>query len=186
MPVVAVFLILATTGEAYGVCWALWGHDTFGWNGLWIGLSLGAFGICQTAVQACLPGPAARLLGECRAVHTGIACASLALAVMAVATQGWVVFAIMPLFALGSIGTPAFQALATRQVDAARQGQFQGVLASAVSFASIVGPLGFSTVYVFVQPHWPGAIWLSVVAIYAIAIPLVLRGTRGVSLPEPA
>ncbi|TGQ96346.1 tetracycline resistance MFS efflux pump, partial [Mesorhizobium sp. M4B.F.Ca.ET.200.01.1.1] len=64
LPVVLVFFILSATGDAYGTCWALWGFDTFGWNGLWIGLSLGAFGVCQTLVQAFLPGPATRLLGE--------------------------------------------------------------------------------------------------------------------------
>ena len=61
------------------------------------------------------------------------------------------------------IGTPAFQALAARQVDPARQGQLQGVLTSAVSLASIFifGPLAFSTFYFIVQKEWSGAIRLS-------------------------
>jgi DHA1 family tetracycline resistance protein-like MFS transporter len=178
LPVILVFFILSATGEAYGTCWALWGFDTFQWNGLWIGLSLGAFGVCQTVVQALLPGPAAKRLGERGAVVVGIACACLALFAMAFASQGWIVFAIMPVFALGGIGTPAFQALASRQVDPARQGQLQGVLTSAVSLASIIGPLAFSTFYLAVQKAWPGAIWLFVVVIYVIAVPLVLLGTR--------
>ncbi|MFS2179395.1 TCR/Tet family MFS transporter [Rhizobium pisi] len=178
LPIILVFFILSATGEAYGTCWALWGFDTFHWNGLWIGLSLGAFGICQTLVQALLPGPASKRFGERGAVVVGIACACLALLAMAFASQGWIVFAIMPVFALGGIGTPAFQAFASRQVDPARQGQLQGVLTSAVSLASIIGPLAFSTFYLAVQKAWPGAIWLSVVVIYAIAVPLVLLGTR--------
>jgi DHA1 family tetracycline resistance protein-like MFS transporter len=178
LPIVLVYFILSATGEAYGTCWALWGFDTFQWNGLWIGLSLGTFGVCQTLVQAILPGPVAKLLGERRAVVVGIACACIALVAMAFANQGRIVFAIMPIFALAGIGTPAFQALATRQVDPARQGQLQGVLTSAVSVASIIGPLAFSTVYFVVQKEWPGAIWLSVVAIYAIAVPLVLLATQ--------
>jgi DHA1 family tetracycline resistance protein-like MFS transporter len=97
---------------------------------------------------------------------------------MAFASQGWMVFAIMPVFALSGIGTPAFQALATRQVDAARQGQLQGVLASAVSLASVIAPLAFSTVYFATQRQWPGAIWLSVIVINAVAVPLVFVGTR--------
>lgn len=92
----------------------------------------------------------------------------------------------MPIFALGSIGTPALQALATRQVDPDRQGQFQGVLTSAVSLASIIGPLAFSTIYFVVQKQWPGAIWLSVVVIYAVAIPLVFLGTETRHPPQPA
>jgi homoserine acetyltransferase len=56
--------VLSGTDEVYGTCWALWGNDVFGWNGLWIGLSLGTFGVCQTLSQALLPGPAVKLLGE--------------------------------------------------------------------------------------------------------------------------
>jgi MFS transporter, DHA1 family, tetracycline resistance protein len=186
LPIVLVFFIFSATGEAYGTCWALWGFDTFQWNGLWIGLSLGTFGVCQTLVQALLPGPATKLLGERRAAIVGIAFACTALTAMAFAKQGWIVFAIMPVFALAGIGTPAFLALATRQVDPARQGQFQGVLTSAVSLASIIGPLAFSTFYFVVQKDWPGAIWLSVVVTYLIALPLVFIGTRNARPPEPA
>lgn len=178
LPIVLVFFILSATGEVYGTCWALWGFDTFQWNGLWIGLSLGAFGICQTLVQALLPGPATRLFGERGAVLVGVACSCVALIILAFISQGWMVFAIMPLFALGGIGSPALQALATRQVDKDSQGQFQGVLASAVSLASVVGPLAFSTFYFVVQKDWPGAIWLSVVVVYFIAIPLIIFSTR--------
>lgn len=186
LPIVFVFFILSGAGEVYGTCWALWGFDTFQWNGLWIGLSLGTFGVCQTLVQAFLPGPATKLFGDRGAVLIGIACSCIALVVMAFANQGWIVFAIMPIFALTGIGTPALQTLATRQVDAIRQGQFQGVLASAVSLASIVAPLAFSTFYFVVQKEWPGAIWLSVVVIYAIAVPLVFLGTRTGRPAQPA
>lgn len=178
LPIILTFFILSATGEAYGICWALWGHDAFQWNGFWIGMSLGMFGLCQTLVQIFLPGPASRLLGERGAVFVGISCACIALVVMAFAQEGWIIFAIMPLFALGSMGTPALQALATRQVDEHRQGQFQGVLTSAVSLASIIAPLFFSMFYFSVQKTWPGAVWLSVVCIYAIAIPLIILGTR--------
>ncbi|WP_434733565.1 TCR/Tet family MFS transporter [Rhizobium sp. YTUHZ044] len=174
LPVVILFFIFSATGEAYGTCWALWGSDAFRWNGLWVGLSLGAFGICQTLAQALLPGPAVKLLGERGAILTGVAGAAIALFVMALAERGWMIFAIMPVFALGGIGVPALQSLATRQVDENSQGQFQGVLASAVSLASIAAPLGFSSLYFLVRQAWPGAIWLSVVAVYALAVPLVL------------
>lgn len=174
LPITLVFFSFSAAGEVYGTCWALWGSDSFHWNGLWIGLSLGAFGICQTLAQALLPGPAVKLLGERATILTGIASACIALVVMACATRGWMVFTIMPVFALGGIGAPALQALATRQVGDDEQGQFQGVLASAVSLASMVSPLLFSTVYFAVRTPWPGAIWLSALAVYALMVPLVL------------
>ena len=36
LPIILIFFIFSATGEVYGTCWALWGNDTFGWNGLWI------------------------------------------------------------------------------------------------------------------------------------------------------
>jgi DHA1 family tetracycline resistance protein-like MFS transporter len=169
-----VFFLENATGEAYGTCWALWGGDAFQWNGLWIGLSLGAFGVCQSLSQAFLPERAVKWLGERGAILTGIAAACVALVVLAFARKGWIVFAIMPVLALGHIGVPALQSFATRLVGDRQQGQFQGVLASAVSFASIVGPLVFSTFYFVVREQWPGAIWLSVLVAYVIAVPWVL------------
>ncbi|MGF6174295.1 TCR/Tet family MFS transporter [Ensifer sp. 4252] len=183
LPVIITFFIFSATGEAYGTCWALWGSDTFQWNGLWVGLSLGTFGVCQTLAQAFLPGPAVKLLGERATILTGVAGVCVALVVMAFATESWMIFAIMPVFALGGIGVPALQALATGQVDDSQQGQFQGVLASAVSLASIVSPLAFSSFYFVVREQWPGAIWLSVVVVYAIAVPLVFGLRLG---PKPA
>ncbi|OFA00577.1 TCR/Tet family MFS transporter [Duganella sp. HH101] len=189
LPITAIFFIFSATGEVYGTCWALWGSDTFHWSGLGIGLSLGAFGVCQTLAQAFLPGPAVRLLGERATILTGVAGACVALVVMAFATQGWMIFAIMPVFALGGIGAPALQSLATRQVDESQQGQFQGVLASAVSLASIICPLAFSSFYFLVREQWPGAIWLSTVVVYAIMVPLVLGlrfDTPATALRKPA
>ena len=60
-------------------------------------------------------------------------------------------FALAPFFALGGIGMPALQSLTTTQVDADRQGQLQGVLASLVSLSAVFGPLFFATVYFAIQ-----------------------------------
>lgn len=173
LSLVLVFFALSSAGEAYGTCWALWGFATFRWSGRAVGLSLGTFGVCQTLVQAFLPGPATKRFGERRALLVGLACASVGLMVMAFARLGWLVFAAMPLFALGGIGVPALQASATRLIDPARQGELQGVLASVVSLASIVAPIGFSTFYSLVQDTWPGAIWLAVIVVQGVAIPLL-------------
>ena len=175
LPIIAIYFLFSAAGEAYGTCWALWGHDAFRWNGLWIGLSLGAFGLCQSLAQAFLPGSAVKWLGERKAILAGVAGACLALVVMAFATRGWMVFAILPVFVLGGIGVPALQSLATRQVGEDQQGQFQGVLASTIGLASIAAPLAFSTAYFVLHSYWPGAIWLSVVPLHALAALMVAR-----------
>lgn len=184
-PILLIFCLFSAAGEAYGTCWALWGEAAFQWNGFWIGLSLGVFGLCQTLVQALLPARAVRLFGEKGAILIGLGCAILALIVMAFATAGWVVFAIMPIFALGGLGTPTLQALASRQVSQSLQGQFQGVIASSISLATIFAPLGFSSAYFLTNASWPGAIWLSVAGIFALGAVLIL-GLRFGPTAKPA
>ena len=173
LPMIAIFVLLNFVGTMYGTVWALFGEDAFGWSGLMIGLSLGAYGICHAAAQAFLTGPAAKRLGERGAVMAGMAFEITALVITGFATQGWILFALGPLYALGGIGMPALQSLITRQVDADNQGKLQGVLASLVSLAAVFGPLFFSTVYFAIKPQWPGAIWIVGSAVYLLAIPLL-------------
>jgi DHA1 family tetracycline resistance protein-like MFS transporter len=184
LPMIAIFVLLNFVGTMYGTVWALFGEDAFQWSGLMIGLSLGAYGICHAAAQAFLTGPAAKRLGERGAVMAGMAFEITALVITGFATQGWILFALGPLYALGGIGMPALQSLITQQVDADNQGKLQGVLASLVSLAAVFGPLFFSTVYFAIKPQWPGAIWIIGGAVYLLAIPLLFAfGNRGKAAP---
>ena len=186
VPLLLVFFILNFVGNMYGTVWALYGYDAFEWNSFMVGLSLAGYGVFHAAVQALLPGPATRRFGEKNALLIGMACESVGLLLTAFATQGWVVFAVLPLFALGGIGVPAFQSLATRQVDADRQGRLQGVMASIVSLASIFGPLYFAGFYFGINAWWPGLIWIIGVATYLPAIPLIWAVGRRPAAPAPA
>lgn len=179
LPLMAIFIIMNFVGTMYGTVWALFGEDMFQWNGLTIGLSLGAFGFFHAGAQAFLTGPAAARLGDRGAFLTGMAFEITALVILGLATQGWILFALGPLFALGGIGMPALQSLTTRQVDGDNQGKLQGVLASLVSLASVVGPLFFSSVYFALKPQWPGAVWVVGAAVYLLALPLFLAVRDG-------
>ena len=174
IPMMAIFVIMNFVGTMYGTIWALFSEDSFGWSGTMIGLSLGAFGVFHAGAQAFLTGPAVARLGERWALIVGMACELTALLILGVATQGWVLFALAPLFALGGIGMPALQSLTTSQVGPDKQGQLQGVLASLVSLAAVFGPVFFSFSYFAVQGTWPGLIWIIGAAIYLLALPLML------------
>ncbi|HWA20020.1 MAG TPA: Tet(A)/Tet(B)/Tet(C) family tetracycline efflux MFS transporter [Devosia sp.] len=178
LPLIAIFFLLNFVGQIYGTVWALYGQDAFKWNGLMVGLSLAGYGIFHAAVQALLPGPVTKLVGERNAMIVGILFECAGMLALALATQGWIVFAVLPLFALGGVGVPALQSLTTQQADADKQGQLQGVMASIVSLASIFGPLFFATAYGFTPAGWRGSIWLVAITIYVLALPLML-GIRG-------
>lgn len=174
LPLMAIFVIMNFVGTMYGTVWALYGQDMFDWNGLTIGLSLGIFGLFHAGAQAFLTGPAAARLGERWALVLGMGFEVTALLIMGFATQGWILFALAPLFALGGIGMPALQSFTTRQVDSDNQGKLQGVLASLVSLASVFGPVFFSLVYFQLKPTWPGLVWIVGGALYLLALPLLL------------
>lgn len=186
VPLLLVFFILNFVGNMYGTVWALYGYDAFEWNSLMVGVSLAGYGIFHAAVQAVLPGPATKMFGEKNALLIGLACESVGLILTGIATQGWVVFAVLPLFALGGIGIPAFQSLATRQAPEDKQGRLQGVMASIVSLASIFGPLYFAWFYFGIKDWWPGLIWIIGVATYLLAIPLIMRIRSRPPVPAPA
>jgi len=186
IPLLAIFVILNFVGSMYGTLWALFGEDRFAWNGMMIGLSLGAYGLCHAGAQALLTGPAVRRLGERAALIVGMMCEIAALVAMGLASQGWVIFALMPVFAMGGIGMPALQSLITSQVGADKQGQLQGVLASLVSLAAVLGPLFFSVAYFGVRDSWPGVIWIVGAAVYLLALPLMLAMPRRVDTPPLA
>ncbi|HTN62032.1 MAG TPA: TCR/Tet family MFS transporter [Devosia sp.] len=184
IPLMAIFIIMNFVGTMYGTVWALVSEDSFGWTGLMIGLSLGAFGFFHAGAQAFLTGPAVARLGERWALVSGMGFELTALLILGFTSQGWVMFAVAPLFALGGIGMPALQSLTTTQVDADKQGQLQGVLASLVSLAAVFGPLFFSFVYFAIRPTWPALIWVVGAGIYLLALPLMLGIRR--SVPRPA
>lgn len=178
LPLMAIFVIINFVANVYGTAWAMYGGDVFAWNATWVGISLGAYGLCHAAAQAFMTGPAVKWLGERWALIVGIGCEVVALVVAGVATQGWIIFAIMPLFAIGGVGMPALQSLMTQQVDADNQGKLQGVLSSLVSLAAVFGPVFFGYLYFWVKPTWPGAVWVVAASVYILALPLMLTIRR--------
>ncbi len=174
LPLMAIFVIMNFVGTMYGTIWALFGQEMFAWDGKMIGASLALFGLFHAGAQAFLTGPAAARFGEKWAFIIGMACEIAALIILGLATQGWILFALAPLFALGGIGMPALQSLTTRQVDADSQGKLQGVLASLVSLSAVFGPIFFSSVYFALAGIWPGLTWIVGGAVYMLALPLLL------------
>jgi len=172
-PLIAMFLIFAINGDIPGTIWVLYGAEKFGWDQLTMGASLAVFGLFAALTQAFLTGPVTRRLGEQRTIIVAIAADCIAFVAIALATAGWVPFLLAPLFALGGIGHPALQSLMSAQVGENRQGELQGVLASAASLTSIAGPLLGTTVYFLTKSAFIGTVWLVGAALYLLSIPVL-------------
>jgi len=181
LPFMAIYVAFNFIGQIYATIWTLFGEDRFGWSATMVGLSLGGFGVCLVACQALLVGPVTRWLGERGALFLGIAFEGTACLLLAFANQTWMVFVLLPLFALGAVGTPALQSLATRTVSEDQQGQLQGVLASLVSLTAILAPIFYTEIYFRTRESFSGTVWLICVGLFLACIPIIAQiGKRDV------
>ncbi|KAF1005238.1 MAG: Tetracycline resistance protein, class C [Luteibacter sp.] len=184
LPLACVFALISFVSQIPGTLWILYGQDRLAWSLSVAGLSLAAYGACHAMAQAVLTGAAVKRLGEAAALLAGLAAEIVGMLLMSIATRSWIPFLALPLFAAGGMAMPALQALLSREVDDARQGELQGVLASVISLTGIVGPLLVSAVYGWSRGWWPGAIWAFGAMFYLLVWPLLAWRAR--STPNPA
>ena len=180
LPYMTVFVVFGLIAAVPATIWVLYGADRFGWDAATIGASMSLAGLSMAATQVWLTGPLSRRLGDVGTLMLGVAFDTLAYLLMAFATEGWMGFAITPIFALGGVAMPALQSLLTRQVSADKQGELAGVSSSLQSLAGIAGPVLCTTLYFSTRGSWPGTVWVTGAALYALAAPLLLmlRGLR--------
>ena len=183
MPLVGVYAVIMLASQAPGTLWIIYGEDRFAWTTTIAGVSLAAFGACHALSQAFAIGPLVARLGERVALLIGLAADSLGLVFMAIATRGWMPFAILPLFAVGGITMPSLQAMLARQIDDSRQGELQGTLTSIASLIGVGGPLAATWLYAATQRTWPGLVWAIGAALYLLVLPLLFN-SRMRSLQE--
>ena len=172
MPMVVVSVVFGLIAAVPGTIWVLYGAERFGWDSVHMGISLSVFGITGALAQAFLVGPLTRRFGDLGTLMIGVAFDALAYTLMAFADQSWMGYAIAPLFAFGGVAMPALQSLLTSRVSDEQQGQLQGVLASLMSLAGIVGPVLTTAVFFSTRDIWIGTIWLVGAALYLLATPL--------------
>lgn len=177
-PLIALFVVFAVNGEIPGTIWVLYGSEKFAWDGLTVGLSLACFGLFHALAQAFLVEPVTKRLGERAAIIVGIVSDVIAFTGIAFATDGWMAFALSPIFAINGIAQPALQSMMSSRVGEDRQGELQGVLASAGSLCSIIGPLVGTTIYFWSKPIFVGAVWLVAAALYVLTVPLLMSMSR--------
>jgi DHA1 family tetracycline resistance protein-like MFS transporter len=175
-PLLIVFVGFSFVGSIYGTIWVLFTEDRYGWSMAMVGLSLAIYGLFNASAQAFLAGHVTSWFGEKRALLYGLSFEMAALIILAIFGQWWVIFVLLPIFALGDIGGPALQSLLTSKVTSNKQGQLQGVLMSFAALASVAGPVFFTQIYAFVRTEWAGSIWLVAVAIYFLLLPVIFFG----------
>ncbi len=174
--ILIIFTGFAFVGTIYSTIWVLFVQDKFTWSVGMVGLSLTAYGLFQAASSALLSGPVNSWLGEKKTVLFGLFIEMIALVFIAFIGQWWMLFILIPLFAIGDVGGPAMQSLLTSKIGEDEQGKLQGVLMSLSSLAAVIGPIFFTAIYSIIRSEWPGGIWLVALALYIIILPFIIFG----------
>ncbi len=179
----AVVFIGSVAHEALPALFVIYTTYRFGWGSAMQGLTLAAYGVSAMVVQGGLVNPVVKRLGERGALLAGLICAATSLTVQALTGKAALFLALIPANALWGLTGAASQALMTRHVSSAEQGQLQGALSSLVAIAGLIGPAMFTQVFAaFIQApperQLPGAPYLLAALLLTAALALGWRVTR--------
>jgi DHA1 family tetracycline resistance protein-like MFS transporter len=179
------FFLISLAHQCFPAIWVLYTSYRYHWTVGQTGLSLAVVGLMVAIVQGGLTRVIVPRLGEQRAALLGMAIASVSYCGYGLATEGWMIYAILAFGSLGGITGPAVQGLISREVGADEQGGVQGALTSLASVAGVVGtPLAARLFAFFIGDrapiYLPGAAFFFSSILVVLGLLLALRSFRRV------
>ena len=163
--------------------WVLYTTFRFGWTPRDNGIAMFCVGLVSAVVQAGLLAVLIRRFGEVRLSLMGITSGTLAFLGYGLATQGWMMYALILCNVLAFAATPALQAIVSKASPADQQGELMGSLQSIGSLGVIVTPI-IGTAILAAVSHLPPGDWrvgshfLLCAAMQAIAVLVAWRFFR--------
>ena len=160
---------------AYPAVWSFYTKEAFAWSNAQIGLSIAIVGISFAVVQGWLIRLILPRLGEVGTAFWGFIVSIAGLVLFGLATEGWMVYAIIPFTGLGALITPAMTALMSRRVPADAQGELQGALSGVLGVTLIISPVLMTQTFGYFTSagapvYLPGAPFLAAAALMALAL----------------
>lgn len=121
--------------------WVLYTKFKFGWGPLEVSWSLFAVGIVSVISQGVLLRPLLARYSPQRLALIGMGSAAIAYAGWGLATEGWMMYAVIAFNLLGGVATAAVQSLISNAAGPQHQGQAMGAVSSLNSLMAVVAPL---------------------------------------------
>ena len=121
--------------------WVLYTTFRFGWGPRENGYSLFIVGIAAALGQTVMLRILLRRLGDVRTALFGLASSSIAYVLYGLATQGWMMYAIILANLCGFAAGPSLQGIVSKAVDPRHQGITLGSLNSISSIMGVIAPL---------------------------------------------
>jgi DHA1 family tetracycline resistance protein-like MFS transporter len=155
---VGVLALTALAQFALYTIWVLYGQFRFGWGPTESGWSLFAVGVVSAVVQGGLLGRLLRVFNAQRLAMLGLASSTTAFTLWGLATQEWMMYAIIFANLLGATVTAALQGLVSGAADEKNQGRTMGAVSSLNSLAAVVAPV-FAAPLLASVSHLPPQDW---------------------------
>lgn len=183
-----VLLLTQIAFTVYPAIWSFYSAERFGWEPRIIGLTLTAYGIAIAITQGWLIRFVLRRIGEERTLLFGLFFELIGFIGYGFISQPWMVWALIPISALGGVAMPSLQGIMSRTTFDNQQGELQGVISSVNSLAFIMSPLIMTAIfYEFVKPeaiiYAPGAPFLFSALMILVSVFMLLINIK-IKKPE--
>jgi DHA1 family tetracycline resistance protein-like MFS transporter len=138
--------------------WVLYTTFKFGWGPAENGWSLFAVGVMGVIVQGGLIRVALKRWPAERIAVMGLVSSTICYALWGLASQSWMMYAVVGLNVLGFMANTAVQSLISNAADDKTQGQTMGSVASLTSLTAVLAPV-FGAALLGVVSHLPRGDW---------------------------
>jgi MFS transporter, DHA1 family, tetracycline resistance protein len=168
--------VIACTGLAQFTMytsWVLYTGLRFGWGPAENGWSLFAVGIMSALVQGLLLGRLLKRFSPQRLALAGLVSSTIAFALWGMATQGWMMYAVIFANLLGFTVTASIQSIISGAAAATEQGKTMGSVSALNSLMAVIAPV-LGAPLIGVVSHLPASDWRVGAPFYFCAL---LQGT---------
>ena len=178
-----VIVLMRLAHDANPVIWTYYTILKFNWSPAQVGYSLMVVGAMLAFVFSFVTRIVVPRVGEVRSVYLGLACGMVGFTGYAFASPGWVLYAWMAVWVLMGLAGPSLNAIMSKQVGPAEQGELQGALASLGSLTSVAAPPILSNLFGYFTSdaapiYFPGAAFFAASLCMGLAALVFSRARR--------
>jgi MFS transporter, DHA1 family, tetracycline resistance protein len=138
--------------------WVLYTSFKFGWGPLENGWSLAMVGIVSVIVQGFLMGRLLKIFPAKKLVVMGLISSALSYLMWGLASEGWMMFAIIAVNVLGGTVEASVKSLISSAADSRSQGQTLGAVNSLSGLTAVIAPMIAAPLLAAVS-HFPKGDW---------------------------
>ena len=165
---VLVFALIVLAQLILQTTWVLFTHFRFGWGPRENGFALFCVGVVAAIVQGALLGRLLGRFGEVRLALLGLSIGTVAYVLYGLATQGWMMYAIIVGNFISFAAGPALQGIVSNAVGPREQGVTMGALSSIQSIMFVIAP-AIGTPLLALVSHLPPLDWRVGITFYVSA-----------------